>query len=100
MMRYPPVELGQPIGVIGGQLGQIARRCTDRMALTGSITLRDVAARTNTLTVACSRCDRAGQYNIDSLIARHGRDFGVPALLNLLSADCPKRQSVTAYDRC
>jgi hypothetical protein len=34
------------------------------------------------------------------LIARHGADFGIPDLLRLLSDDCPKRKSVTIYDRC
>jgi hypothetical protein len=30
------------------------------------------------LTAACSRCDRAGRYGLDTLIARHGPGFGVP----------------------
>jgi hypothetical protein len=47
-----------------------------------------------------SRCERAGRYRLDTLIARHGPDFGIPALLNKLSADCPKRASVSAYDVC
>ena len=29
------------------------------------------------LVVACSRWDRAGRYNLDTLIARHGPGFGV-----------------------
>jgi hypothetical protein len=52
------------------------------------------------LAVACSRCDRAGRYRLDTLIARHGQDFGIPDLLGVLSEDCPKRQSITVYDRC
>jgi hypothetical protein len=39
-------------------------------------------------------------YSLDTLIAKHGRQFGIPDLLRLLSADCPKRQSVSAYDLC
>jgi hypothetical protein len=35
-----------------------------------------------------------------TLIARHGADFDVPALLSLLSDDCPKRKSITVYDLC
>jgi hypothetical protein len=34
------------------------------------------------------------------LIARHGAAFGIPALLRLLSKDCPKRKSITVYDLC
>jgi hypothetical protein len=50
----------------------------------GSITLEQVAARTAALAVACTRCDRAGRYNLDALIAEHGPRFGIPALLRLL----------------
>jgi hypothetical protein len=53
----------------------------------GSITLDQVAAHITVLAVACSRCDRAGQYSLDTLIARHGPGFGIPELLGLLSAD-------------
>ena len=62
----------------------------------GSITLGDVGEHTTVLAVACTRCERAGRYNLDALIARHGFGFGVPKLLHLLSADCPKRASSTA----
>jgi hypothetical protein len=48
----------------------------------------------------CTRCERAGRYNLDALIARHGADFGIPELLRLLSDDCPKRKSITVYDLC
>jgi hypothetical protein len=66
----------------------------------GSITLGDVANHTPVLAVACTRCERAGQYRLDTLIARHGKDFGIPDLLRLLSEDCPKRKSITVYDLC
>jgi hypothetical protein len=66
----------------------------------GSISLAQVAAHTTGLTIACSRCDRAGRYRLDTLIANHGPDFGIPALLRSLSADCPKRHSLSAYDLC
>jgi hypothetical protein len=67
----------------------------------GSMTLGDVAERTAVLNVACSRCERAGRYHLDSLITQHGADFGIPLLLRALSTDCPKRQSSgSAYDLC
>jgi hypothetical protein len=66
----------------------------------GSLTLGDVANHTAVLAVACSRCDRVGQYGLDTLIARHGPTFGIPTLLRLLSGDCPKRNSTSAYDLC
>jgi hypothetical protein len=55
------------------------------METSGSITLGEVAERTAVLAVACSRCERAGRYNLDTLIARHGEGFGIPELLRLLS---------------
>jgi hypothetical protein len=66
----------------------------------GSISLAEVAAHTEVLAIACSRCDRAGRYRLDRLIARHGPDFGIPELLRLLSDDCPKRKSISVYDLC
>jgi hypothetical protein len=66
----------------------------------GSLSLGDVASRTADLAVACTRCYRAGRYHLAKLIDRHGSAFPVPELLRLLSADCPKRASVSAYDVC
>ena len=70
------------------------------METSGSITLGEVAEHTTVLAVACSRCERVGRYNLDTLIARHGEDFGIPDLLRLLSKDCLKHASVSAYDLC
>jgi hypothetical protein len=79
---------------------QIALSGDTAMLTGGSITLSDVAKHTDVLAVACSRCDRAGRYRLDTLIERHGSAFGVPMLLRLLSQDCPKRKSITVYDIC
>jgi hypothetical protein len=68
--------------------------------MSGSITLGDVAVHTAVLAVACSRCERAGRYNLDTLIGRHGEGFGIPRLLRLLSKDCAKHATVSAYDLC
>jgi hypothetical protein len=70
------------------------------MGSSGSITLGEAAEHTAVLTLACTRCDRAGRYNLDTLIARNGPAFGIPDLLRLLSGDCPKRKSITVYDLC
>ncbi len=68
--------------------------------MSGSITLEQVAGRSAVLAMACTRCDRSGRYNLDTLITRHGLLMGVPELLRTLSADCPKRKSISAYDLC
>jgi hypothetical protein len=70
------------------------------MATSGSISLSEVSEHTAVLAVACRRCDRAGRYRLETLIAHHGEDFGIPGLLRLLSDDCPKRKSITVYDLC
>ncbi len=67
--------------------------------MSGSITLGDVGEHTTVLAVACSRCS-ARRYNLDTLITRHGEGFGIPKLLRLLSKDCVKSASVSAYDLC
>lgn len=66
----------------------------------GSIALADLAERTDTLIVACSRCERTGRYPVAKLILRYGHAFGVPHLLRELSADSTKRASISAYDFC
>jgi hypothetical protein len=68
--------------------------------MSGSITLGDVGEHTTVLAVACSRCKRTERYNLGTLITRHGEGFGIPKLLRLLSKDCVKRASVSAYDLC
>jgi hypothetical protein len=70
------------------------------MPYAGSLTLSDVAERTDVLAVACSQCERAGRYPLASLIERHGQMYTIPTLLRTLSDDCPKRKSLSAYDLC
>jgi hypothetical protein len=67
---------------------------------TGAITLADVAARTDVLDIRCTRCERAGRYQVAALVKRYGPRIGIPDLLRRLSADCPCRKSVSAYDLC
>lgn len=65
----------------------------------GSISLEQVAAHMAVLAVACSRCDRAGRYPVDALIARHGPGFGVPEVLTLLSGTA-QNANLSAETRC
>ncbi len=59
----------------------------------------DVAGKTDTLVIACGRCDRAGRYPVATLIEKHGPKHTIPALLRTLSAECPKRASIST-DPC
>ena len=71
------------------------------MPYAGSLTSRDVAAETDTLVIACGRCDRAGRYPVATLIEKHGRSFPIPTLLRTLAANCPKYTSLAAInDNC
>ncbi len=68
--------------------------------MSGSILLSDIAAQATILRVACSRCERAGQYPLTGLVARYGAHCSVPELLRRLSADCPQRQAESLYSHC
>ena len=66
----------------------------------GSILLGDVAARTETIEIACRVCPRRGVLRTDKLLTDHGPAMPMPALLRLLAGDCAKMASVNLYDRC
>ena len=59
-----------------------------------------LAARTDTLQIACTECDRVGRYPLDTLIQRYGSGVRIPDLLRVLSAGCPMRESVSPYALC
>jgi hypothetical protein len=40
--------------------------------------------------LACTRCDRRGQYRLAGLIERYGADVRLPDLRTIL-ADCPRQ---------
>jgi hypothetical protein len=63
-------------------------------------TLADVIARTDAVPIACSKCDRAAQYPVATLIERYGPQFAVDDLLRLLSVGCPMRESTSPCALC
>jgi hypothetical protein len=65
----------------------------------GAVALGDVAARAKTLDVACTRCDRRGQYQLGRLVARLGPDFAMTDLADKL-VDCTRRNSPAWTERC
>jgi hypothetical protein len=66
--------------------------------MSGSILLGDVAARTETLEIACRACPRHEVARTDKLLAEHGRAMTMPTLLRLLAGDCPKLKATNFYD--
>ena len=68
--------------------------------MSGSILLGNVAARTETIEIACRSCTRCGLLKTDNLLARHGPEMPMPVLLRLLAGDCQKLTGTNFYDRC
>lgn len=66
----------------------------------GSVALGDVAARAEHIEVACTRCDRRGQYQLARLVTRLGPDYAMTDLGSKLSATCPNRGSTDWARRC
>lgn len=52
------------------------------------------------LTVVCEPCGRRERYDVERLIRQYGWDAKLTDLLRALVGDCPKRGSVSVYDRC
>jgi hypothetical protein len=64
----------------------------------GANTLSDI--RVSVLTVVCEPCGRRERHDVESLKRQYGWDAKLPDLLAALTADCPKRGSVSIHDRC
>src|SRR5438045_3533203 len=59
----------------------------------GSYSLGEADRVLHMLRIRCSAWGRRGQYRIDRLIARYGRDIAVPELRHEL-AQCPRRSNM------
>ena len=49
-------------------------------ALSGSITLAQVAERTEFFDLVCRRCSRSGRYDVEKLIDKYGGNYGIPTV--------------------
>jgi hypothetical protein len=56
--------------------------------------------RVPVLSVVCEPCGRRERCDIERLMRQYGWDAKLTDLLPALVADCPKRGSVSVYDRC
>lgn len=65
----------------------------------GAVTLGDIVGKLKVLRVECDRCARAGQYFVPNLVHKYGAAATLPEVLADVSADCPRRQSIST-DRC
>lgn len=64
---------------------------------TGARRLRDLPD--GLVRIACTKCDRRGQYQRRTLFAEHHPDIALPDLLHRIAADCP-RMTGRGNDRC
>lgn len=66
----------------------------------GVVTLGQIAPHLPRLEVGCNPCDRRGRLYADRLIAEHGQDIPIPALLRIIAADCPRMVEGRMHDVC
>ena len=52
------------------------------------------------LSVVCEPCGRRERHDVERLARQYGWDAKLTDLLPALVADCPKKGSVSVYDRC
>lgn len=69
------------------------------MTTPGAVPLSEVAARTQRLVIACSRCVRRGRYTTARLVATYGADFPLTDLGAEL-ANCTRRSASAHHERC
>lgn len=71
------------------------------MPIGGARTLWDLALKgEDRLHIRCTKSERVGRYRVALLIETFGKSRRLPDLLVELSADCPRRQSLSTFDRC
>jgi hypothetical protein len=44
--------------------------------------------------LACSKCDRSGQYRRATLIKKYGAEISLPELLHKIAGSCPKMDAL------
>jgi hypothetical protein len=66
----------------------------------GFYTLGQIVGLADTLVVSCARCGREGRFRTARLIREHGAGVGIPRLLELLAADCPRMIADKVHDPC
>jgi hypothetical protein len=64
----------------------------------GSVTLGEVSMRMRRIKIACSRCDRRGQYRVSRLMASLGADFPMTDLAAHI-VNC-RRKTAALWERC
>jgi len=66
----------------------------------GAITFSDLIGKLDDLRVSCEKCGRSGRYQVQRLIRDRGRDGKIVDWLDQITADCPKKATISWNDRC
>jgi hypothetical protein len=66
----------------------------------GAITFSDLIGKLDDLRVSCDKCGRDGRYWLQRLIKDRARDGKIVDRLDQITADCPKKATVSWNDRC
>ena len=66
----------------------------------GAIIFGDLIGKLDGLRVSCEKCGRSGRYQVQRLIRDRGRDGKIVDWLDQITADCPKKATVSWNDRC
>ena len=64
------------------------------------LTPADLLGRIQTLSVACTKCDRRGRCRVKTVVRDIGIDGNIANWLASLSADCPRKNAAAFADRC
>ena len=71
------------------------------MALSGAVTIGEIAEHFRLLDVKCDNCGRHGRYNTAKLVAKYGADSSVQPFQDDLRRDCPERDDPRwPYGKC
>jgi hypothetical protein len=66
----------------------------------GAIVFGDLIGKLDMLRVSCEKCGRDGCYGLAKLIDKRGRDGKIVDWLDQITADCPKKATISWNDRC
>jgi hypothetical protein len=74
------------------------RRLDDRDDLPTSVLLRDYPFEM--VRLACTHCERRGQYRKSTLLARFGPDYGLVSKRLELAVGCPRIPVPSIHEHC
>jgi hypothetical protein len=70
------------------------------MARDGSLTPADLIGKLDVLRVECTKCCRAGRYQVDRLMRELGRNGKLTDWLAEITTDCPRKVANNYSDAC